>query len=119
MNDRVGQQGGAGGSRETLAQQEVPVSVLQIDSNAGVRARRQGGGNIGRQRVSQLVIAEPDVEQVAQHVQRSSLAHWAGEQGLERLDQRGALARQVEVGDEQRRRHRRLSAWTLVGAGRP
>ena len=88
--------------------------------------RRAARGGIGEepgddrvQRVGEVVVAGPELEQVAENLERGRARGFALHEGKERLVGGRALAREMEVGDEERARHglgARRGAYFFAGA---
>ena len=100
----------AGGFGEARAEEEVAVADDDAHRNAGVGDAAQRGRDAGRHRLAQLVVADPLVEEVAEHVQAGGRARRSGAERFERRHERRSRRRQVEVGDEQRRLYATSSA---------
>ncbi len=85
---RVGQQAGAGGRGKLLAQRKVAVAVHDEDLQPGLASGMQGGGDPVVVRIVD-VVADPDLEQVAEDVQGLGLAGAAGQKAEEQSSRPG------------------------------
>lgn len=100
----VGQQGEAGGPGEVLAQEEIPVAVHQMGSEAGGASLGEGGDDLLVAGIIHVVVADPGLEAVAEDVEAVVSGYIragdALQKGLENADRPGSPGRQVQVGDE-------------------
>ena len=123
-DDVLGQQRRARRAREALAQQEIAVAVHhETAARRRRRSPRSDATTARDERIAQLVVADPDVEQVAEHVDRARRrAPGRARSAWNAATSRRPLRRQVQVGEEQRRRviggFRADAASRAVGAGR-
>ena len=109
-DDLLGQQRRAGGLGESLAEQEVAVADDDADGNAGVGDAAQRSRDARRHRLAQLIVADPLVEQVAEHVKAGRRARRRCAERFERRHERRSRRRQMQVGNEQRRLYATSSA---------
>ena len=117
-DDEIGQQCGAGRLREALAQQEIAIAVSDEQRNAGVGNAAQRCHDGRDERIGHLIVADPPVEQVAQDIDRGGSARGAGRKGIEGSERGRTLRRQVQIGQEERRRHsgNGVTGWGQVSA---
>ena len=73
--------------REALAEQEIAVAALQIHRRSRPRKLGEGARDAGSERIAQLVVAQPEVEQVAQDVERRGAAGRAAHECVKRGDE--------------------------------
>src|SRR5690348_788192 len=65
VHDRVAQQRRARGASEALPEQEIAVAALEVDRRAGRREAGEGASYAGSERLAQLVVAKPGIEEVS------------------------------------------------------
>ena len=119
VHDRIREERRARGTGEALAEQKIAVSTLQIDLRARCGQRGERARDAGGERLAQLVVAEPGVEEIADHVERGRAVRGPCDESVQRFDECRPLPRQMQVGDEERRRHRHVSAlpvYSLISA---
>ncbi len=109
-HDLLGKQHRAGNFGEPLAEKEVAIAGDHADRHAGVGDAAQSDRDAFGERLAQLVVADPGVEQVAEDVDARGVAGRAGAECIERVDQRRPRRRQVEIREEQRGLYRTSSA---------
>ena len=74
MHDLLGQQGCAGGSAKRSPSRKSRLPMLHVDAARRRSRRRAPQRDSVGQRLAQLVVADPGVEQVAEHVERRRIA---------------------------------------------
>ena len=100
--------------REALAQEEVAIAGHHADRHAGVRDAAHSLRDALGQRLAQLVVADPGVEEVAEEIDACRIAGRTRAERIERFDQRRPRRRQVQIGEEQRRLYRTSSARSIT-----
>ena len=103
VDDRgVRQQAAAAHGLEARTHEKVAVAGHDMDGDAAAGQGRQGlhdGLDVGEQGI----VAEPDLEQVAEDVQRLRLGGFIAQEPQKQLDNPRPLSREMQVGNEQRR----------------
>ena len=107
VDDFVREQGRAASLRKAFAEQKVAIAALQVDRRSRGRHVGERCGDTRSERLLHLIVAQPGVEEIADRVQRGSTARRPAHERVECLDEPRPLRREMQVGDEQRRRHRR------------
>jgi hypothetical protein len=97
----IGQQRGAGVGGEARPEQEVAVAAHQEQRHAAGAQPRQRLAHRSRQRIVG-VVAQPGLEQVAEHVQRVGVRGLVAQEVQEQRGDGRARGMQVQVGNEQR-----------------
>ncbi len=99
---RIGQQRQSGRIGKTSADEKVAVAGHEENCHAGSGQVAQCVDDAGVERVRQIVVAGPVVEQVAEDGQAAGGARRAGEEGQEARNRRGGIRGQMQVGNEKR-----------------
>ena len=97
---RLLDQAAPGALRECVAEQEVVIAADQIDGNAGGDGLGQSGFDPGVGRAI-VVVAEPQIEHVAEEVEPIRPPPGAGQELRERGDRAGTVRGEMDVAREQ------------------
>ena len=103
----LAEEGRAGRAGESLAEEKIAVATRDVERDAMVGQRSQRFDYRAGERLTALVIADPGVEQVAENVDPVGVARRPSCEGVERRGNGRPPGREMQVGDEQRRVHRR------------
>jgi len=112
----IWQQCGAGGLGEGSSEQKVPIAMHQMNPATGVRDLAQTADHRAMQRLFEIVVADPVIEQVAENVQGAGAGRLIAQKAEKNAIDPIAAWRQVKIGDEQ---DRRSEAIRVRGASHP
>nr|DAI86976.1 MAG TPA: hypothetical protein [Caudoviricetes sp.] len=101
------QQRHAAFTRKALTEQKITIAVNEINRDAGISQRFQGGGDLAMQRVG-IVIADPGFKQIAQNVQRIGFLRRTGQKTQKTGGDRRFFCLQMEICNKECR-HRLLA----------
>jgi hypothetical protein len=96
---RVGQQSRPGSVAECLSQQEVAIAVHHVHGCSVARSVQQESGDDRVQGVREVVVPDPELEEVAEDVECVRARHDVLQECEERLIRGRPDARQVKVGN--------------------
>ena len=114
VDGRIGQQLRPGGRAEALAQEEVAVAVHHVHRHAVARKAAQQARHHGVERLLEVVVADPVLEEIAQDVERVGRARLFFDKADEPLVGGRALFGEVKIRDEERRHYNYFLAATTV-----
>src|SRR5439155_18149045 len=89
------QQARAGGLLETLAQQEVAIAVRKVDRNAAIGERANRRGNCLCERIGELIVAEPPIEEITENVDSRCLLRRTACERVKRRERGRSCRREV------------------------
>src|SRR5690606_22002870 len=95
----IRQQGGPGLRGEARPAEKIPIAVHEIDGDASRTEARQSVDD-GAMLRCVVVVAEPDLEQVAQDVERRGDLRRTRRKALEQFELVGPVDAEMQIGDE-------------------
>ena len=98
---RVRQQLGARRGAEALAHQEIAVAVHHVKPGARTRALAEKAGHHGIERLADVVVADPVLEEIAEDVQGIGPVRLGLQELEEALVRLGPILAEVKIGDEE------------------
>ena len=86
--------------RELVSDEKVPIAVHEVHRHAPTAHLLQRGGDLRVQRLPEIVVARPILEEISKDIQRVGTGHPIPQEAKEEVVGLRPFAAEMQVGDE-------------------